>query len=163
MTFALESAAAGRHVRGVGDAGMRAMTWAVSLSLLTLSYAPAWAEVLITPREASYQDSDKRDRGPMMGPKVTLATPASAVKSPFTLNVRFEGRDGVPVDLNSLVVIYEKTPQVDLIERLRPYLTPAGISMPQAETPPGLHRIRVEIKDVNGRLGGAEITLDVAP
>ena len=145
---------------------MRGTTLATSLSLLALTSAPVYGDILITQREANLPDAGTRDRGPMMGPKVTFASPsrdAGAVKSPFTLKIKFEGRDGVPVDLNSLVVIYEKSPQVDLTERLKAYLTPAGIAMPQAETPPGVHQIHVEIKDVNGRLGGAEISIDVAP
>src|SRR6267154_1082459 len=81
--------------------------------------APLRAEILITPREAKLPDADKRERGPMLGPKVLLISPArdaGAVKSPFALVIRFEGRDGVPIDLNSLIVTYEKTPPVDLTE-----------------------------------------------
>ncbi len=88
---------------------------------------------------------------------------AGAIKSPFPLTIEFQSRDGVPVDLNSLVVTYEKTPPVDLTERVKAYLSPTGISMPQAETPPGKHYIHVEIKYVDGRLGGTEFSIDAAP
>jgi hypothetical protein len=147
---------------------MSVATWAARSLFLALfcMVAPACADVLITPREASLPDADKRERGVMQGPKVMLVAPprgAGAVKSPFALTIRFESRDGVPVDLNSLVVTYEKAPPVDLTERVKAYLTPAGIMMPQAETPPGEHRIHVEIKDVNGRLGGAEFFIDATP
>jgi hypothetical protein len=133
---------------------------------LLCAIAPARADVLITPREAGLPDADKRERGAMQGPRVMLVAPprgAVAVKSPFTLTIKFESRDGVPVDLNSLVVTYEKAPPVDLTERVKAYLTPAGIAMPDAETPPGEHRIHIEIRDVNGRLGGAEFSIDATP
>jgi len=149
---------------------MRTKIVAAGAALLALSNlvaaAPGRAEVLITPREAKLPDADKRERGPMLGPKVLLVSPtrdAKSVKSPFSLTIRFEPRDGVAVDLNSLVVTYEKSPPVDLTERLREFLTPDGIAMPQAETPPGDHRIHVEIKDVDGRLGGTEFSIDAAP
>jgi hypothetical protein len=135
------------------------------LGLLCATSA-AHADVLITAREAKLPDADKRDRGTLPGPRVLLAAPlrnAGAVKSPFALTIKFEPRDGVPVDLNSLVVIYEKSPIVDLTERVKAYLTPSGIAMPEAEAPPGDHRIHIEIKDVNGRLGGSEFTIETAP
>jgi hypothetical protein len=128
--------------------------------------APVLADVLITPREARLPDADKRERGVMSGPKVLLKSPsrdATGIKSPFALIIKFETRDGVPVDLNSLVVTYEKAPPVDLTERVKAYLSPTGITMPQAETPPGEHRLHIEIKDVNGRLGGAEFSIVAMP
>ncbi len=147
---------------------MRRTDLKVGVLLLAMGFysGPALADVLITARESRLPDADKRERGPMMGPRVMVSWPArgaSAVTSPFPLAIKFESRDGVPVDLNSLVVTYEKSPPVDLTERVKAYLSPTGISMPQAETPPGKHFIHVEIKDVNGRLGGTEFSIDAAP
>lgn len=135
--------------------------------MATVIYAnPILADVLITPSEARLPDADKRERGFMSGPKVLLKSPprdATGVKSPFALTIQFQGRDGVPVDLNSLVVVYEKEPPVDLTERVKAFLTSSGISMPQAETPPGEHRLHIEIRDVNGRLGAAEFSIVTTP
>jgi hypothetical protein len=134
--------------------------------MLACIAVPARADILITQREARLPDSDKRARGPMLGPKVLLMSPphdAVGLKSPFALTIRFEGRDGVPIDLNSLMVTYEKAPPVDLTERLKAYLSPGGIQMPLAETPPGTHRIHVEIKDVKGRLGGTDVVIEAMP
>jgi hypothetical protein len=149
---------------------MRTKTLAAGAAFLALPFlgavAPSRADVLITEREAKLPDADVRARGPMLGPKVIVVSPARdarAVKSPFALVIRFEGRDGVQVDLNSLIVTYEKSPPVDLTERVKEFLTSSGIAMPQAETPPGDHRIHVEIKDVDGRLGGTEFSIDAAP
>jgi len=127
---------------------------------------PLRADVLITEREAKLPNDDTLTRGVMPGPKVLLVSPArdaGAVKPSFDLEIRFESRDGVKVDLNSLVVTYKKTPPVDLTERVKDFLTPAGISMPDAEVPPGDHKIYIEIKDVDGRTGGAEFSIDAAP
>jgi hypothetical protein len=138
----------------------------VALVAVCLHACPVLAEVLITPREAKLPNADLRARGAMSGPRVSLTSPsrdATSVKSPFALTIKFESRDGVPVDLNSLVVTYEKAPPVDLTERVKAYLTPTGITMPQAETPPGEHRLHIEIKDVNGRLGGAEFSIVAVP
>jgi hypothetical protein len=96
------------------------------------------ADVLITPSEARLPDADKRERGFMSGPKVLLKSPprdATGVKSPFALTIQFERRDGVPVDLNSLIVVYEKEPPVDLTERVKAFLTSSGISMPRLKLP----------------------------
>jgi hypothetical protein len=149
---------------------MRAKTLAPGAALLALSnlvaVAPLRAEVLITAREAKLPDYVISERGVMLGPKVVVVSPArdaGVVKSPFSLVIRFVPRDGVPVDLNSLVVTYLRSPPVDLTERVKAFLTSSGITMPQAETPPGDHRIHDEIKDVDGRLGGTEFSIDAAP
>jgi hypothetical protein len=171
-SFELESARKGGHGFRVARrlTAMRAKALATAFAFLALSppidIASARAAVLITERESKLPDADKRARGPMLGPKVLVVSPArdaSGVKSPFALVIRFEERDGVQVDLNSLVVTYEKSPPVDLTERVKEFLTPGGIAMPQAETPPGNHRLHVEIKDVEGRLGGTEFSIDAAP
>jgi|HubBroStandDraft_6_1064221.scaffolds.fasta_scaffold381003_1 hypothetical protein len=138
----------------------------VLLFAVCLYATPGLSEVLITSREAKLPDADKRERGPLSGPRVLLLSPArdaTNVKSPFALTIKFESRDGVPVDLNTLVVTYEKSPPVDLTERVNAYLSPTGIAMPQAETPPGEHRLHIEIKDVNGRLGATEFSITATP
>lgn len=35
--------------------------------------------------------------------------------------------------------------------------------MPKAEVPPGGHKIYIEIRDVDGRPGGTEFSIDAAP
>jgi len=124
------------------------------------------AEVLITPQEAKLPSDNFSERGALTGPRVILVSPprhAGPVKSPVKLQLKFEGRDGVSVDLNSLAITYERSPPVDLTQRVKEFARPDGIDMPAAEVPPGSHRIRVELTDANGRLGGTEFTLEVAP
>jgi hypothetical protein len=138
---------------------------AILVLLGLFSAGPLRAEVLITEREAKLPNDDITSRGAFPGPKVVVVSPArgsGVVKSPFNLEIRFESRDGVKIDLDTLSVTYKKSPPVDLTERVRDFLTPQGIEMPLAEAPPGDHKIQIEIKDVDGRPGGTEFSIDTA-
>ena len=48
---------------------------------------------------------------------------------------------------------------MDLTDQLKDYVSSNGIDMPEAEIPPGDHRIRVDVRDVDGVRGSAEIIL----
>lgn len=142
-------------------------SWAFIAAVLLTTFAPpTHAAVLITTREASLPGDDTITRGVFAGPKVVVVSPskgAGVVKSPVDLVIEFQPRGGVSIDLNSLSVIYKKTPPVDLTERVREFMTPTGIAMPSAEMPVGRHTIQIEIKDADGRVGAREFTLDVGP
>lgn len=84
----------------------------------------------------------------------------SKVASPFHFIILFQGR-GSKIDLQSLRVIYLKVPSVDLTDRLRSYISARGIEMPAAETPPGYHRIQVQISDEEGLVTKKEFDLTV--
>jgi len=60
-------------------------------------------------------------------------------------------------------VQYLKSPAVDLTPRLKPFVQPTGIDIPDAELPPGDHLIRVDVKDSDGRTATTSFTLKVAP
>ncbi|MDR3460894.1 MAG: hypothetical protein P4L76_01095 [Beijerinckiaceae bacterium] len=127
---------------------------------------PLRAAVLITPREAKLPSDETATRGVFSGPKIVVIAPVkgtNAVKSPLDLVIEFQPRGGVLVDANSLSVTYKKNPPVDLTERVKEFLTPSGITMPAAEIPPGHHTIEIEVKDADGRVGGREFSLDIAP
>jgi hypothetical protein len=168
--FTLESSRdrghAATHRRRASMMRARELAGWAAISSLLFGATPLRAEVLITESEAKLPNDETLARGAMTGPKVLLVSPprdAHGVKAPFDLEIRFEGRNGVKVDLNSLVVTYKKTPPVDLTERVKDFLTSEGIAMPKAEVPPGDHKIHVEIRDVDGRIGGAEFSIDAAP
>jgi hypothetical protein len=124
--------------------------------------ASAHAEVLITAHEAALPTDDTNSRALYIGPNLLVVAPTrgAVVKSPFDLKIKFERRDGVEVDMNSLSVTYRKMPLVDLTQRIKEFVTPDGIDMPTAEVPTGKHRIHVEVKDVDGRIGGVDILID---
>jgi hypothetical protein len=137
-----------------------------SAAALAFIAAPLQAAVLITPREANLPSDETVTRGVFSGPKIVVVAPVkgtSSVKSPVDLVIEFQPRGGVLVDANSLSVTYKKNPPVDLTERVKEFLTPSGITMPSAEIPPGHHTIEIEVKDADGRVGGREFSLDIAP
>lgn len=97
-------------------------------------------------------------RGISRGPGVKLASPES-VSGSFPFKITFEPRGESKVDLASVKVEYLKGSGVDLTERLRPGINPAGIEIPAAAAPAGEHPIRVTVRDSEGRLGTADFKL----
>ena len=124
--------------------------------------------VLITPDEALRPKAPQGDltfrAGVSRGPTITLVSPKptdKTVQSPVHLELKFEGRGGAQVDVNSLKLIYIKSPAIDLTERVKSFAKPAGIDVPLAELPPGTHSIRAEVKDKDGRAGFINFNLNV--
>ncbi|MGD9837384.1 MAG: hypothetical protein AB7F72_07325 [Afipia sp.] len=102
-------------------------------------------------------------RGITRGPKVAYVSAADPAKSPMRLQLKFESFGGARIDTDSLKVTYVKSPSVDLTPRLKPFVKPDGIDMPDAELPAGDHLIRVDVKDSDGRTASTSFTLKVAP
>jgi len=73
----------------------------------------------------------------------------------------FEPRGESKIDTASIKVEYLKGPGVDLTERLKSGIKPAGIEIPAAAAPAGEHPIRVTVRDSEGRMGTAEFKLTV--
>ncbi|MBF0356650.1 MAG: hypothetical protein HQL43_15575 [Alphaproteobacteria bacterium] len=122
-----------------------------------ISYGrPLWrGGWLVTPDEAAQPASRvlvpaKSDPG---GPKVLIKTPSavSEVKPPVNIEVTFEPLNGEQIDLKSLKVTYLALINVDITDRLAPYLTPSGIHAEGADLPVGDHTIELAIKDGAGR------------
>ncbi len=100
-------------------------------------------------------------RGPAID---TLPTPGKGVDGkPFRLSVRFMASNGVPVDPATVRVFYRSQPPVDITERIKPYITPAGIDAPSVLVPTGEHVLEIEAADKEGRVGRRQLTLTVAP
>ncbi len=140
---------------------------ACGVMLAGLGLSGARAEVLITVEEARLPASANTSpikRGITRGPGIDQELPAADrnVQSPMPFRVRFETRNGVPIDLSSVRLTYLKATPVDLTSRVRRYITPSGIEIGQAITPPGIHFVQVDLKDMQGRAGMAIIKLTVA-
>jgi len=101
-------------------------------------------------------------RGVTRGPKIELVSGTDNIASPTRFQVKFQTFGGATVDLASVKVLYLRTPNVDLTERLKTFLQPMGIDMPDASLPPGEHMLRVDIKDSDGRAGSSSFVLKVA-
>lgn len=127
---------------------------------------PGYAsQMLITEEEAHLPPpkgavaSDRR--GITRGPKVEFVPDGG--RSPVHLQLKFESYGGAKIDPDSVKVTYLRTPNVDLTSRIRPFVQPTGIDMPDVQLPAGEHMVRVDIKDSEGRMGTTSFILKVAP
>jgi hypothetical protein len=124
-------------------------------------------QVLITEEEAKLPPpraavaTDRR--GITRGPKVELVADNEPVHSPMHLQLKFESYGGAKIDPNSVKVTYMRTPNVDLTGRVKPFVQPTGIDIPDVLIPVGDHMVRVEIRDSDGRSGSTSFVLKVAP
>ena len=125
------------------------------------------AQVLITAEEAALPPpkgavaTDRR--GITRGPKVDVMTEAGQLRSPMRLHLKFEPHGGARIDPDSVKMTYLRTPNVDLTPRVKSFVKPTGIDMPEAELPAGEHMVRVDIKDSDGRIGTTSFILKVVP
>ena len=102
-------------------------------------------------------------RGILRGPKVEVISPNEAAHSPLRLLLKFESFGGARIDIESVKVLYLRTPNVDLTARVKPFIQADGIDMPDAELPPGEYLVRVDVKDSEGRPGSASFMLRISP
>ena len=134
-------------------------------SLLVLPVAKA--TLLITEEEARLPPpkgaiaNDRR--GILRGPKVEVVSPNQPSHSPLRLQLRFESFGGARINIESVKVIYLRTPNVDLTPRVKPFIQADGIDMPDTELPPGEYMVRVDVKDSDGRPGSTSFILKVSP
>jgi len=52
---------------------------------------------------------------------------------------------------------------VDLTPRVKAFVQPTGIDMPDAQLPPGDHLVRIDVKDSEGRVSTTSFMLKIAP
>jgi hypothetical protein len=125
------------------------------------------AQVLITAEEAKLPSprgaiaTDRR--GITRGPKAEFVSAAEPAHSPMRFQIKFESYGGAKIDLDSVKLTYLRTPNVDLTSRVKSFVQPTGIDIPDVELPPGDHMVRVDIKDSDGRVGSTSFVLKVAP
>jgi len=138
------------------------------LALLTIA-VPAGALQLVTNQEASLPPDEMPKltfRGsPTRRPTILLLAPAQGaglVTSPLSLKIRFQAFGGSKINADTIVVTYIKSPAINLTPRLAPFIRADGIEVPDAEVPPGNHQFRIELKDMEGRIGGTVFSIQVA-
>ena len=61
------------------------------------------------------------------------------------------------------MVSYLRGPNVDLTPRIKPFVNLTGIEILQAEVPDGEHTLRIDLKDVDGRISTKTFILTVMP
>jgi hypothetical protein len=136
----------------------------VLLPVLSLSAAPA--ATLITVQEAALPPAVETMlvmRGITRGPSIDLVSPGEdqGAKSPVEFKVKFTPHNETTVDPKSVKVTYLKATPVDLTARLKPYISGVGIDMTNAEVPPGVHMLRIDVLDSEGRSATAVVKLTV--
>ena len=141
----------------------KAAVWAV---ICYLSIRAAGAFQLITEQEAALPDdtSGGRRSGVTRAPQIVFVAPppnGGLVTSPLDLTIRFKAYGGAGIDRDSIVVTYKKIPPVDLTRRLKPFVGADGIDAKDAEMSSGTHRIRVDVKDTEGRSTTAYVVIKV--
>ena len=141
--------------------------WAGCLAAALLAPAAAPATELITEAEARLplpKGAVAVDRrGILRGPKIEFMGPADIVRSPIRLQLKFESYGGAKIDPDSVRMTFLRTPNVDLTPRVKPFVQPAGIDIPDSELPPGEYMVRVDLKDSDGRPGSTSFVLKIAP
>jgi hypothetical protein len=138
-------------------------------SLAGLAAVPADAFELVTKEEAALPAGPPpalQMRGsPTRRPKVVVVSPppgAGLMHSPLDLKLQFRAFGGAQIDPGSVVVTYLKEPAIDVTQRIAPFITAGGVTISQAEVPPGKHQFWVELRDQTGRIGGAEFDFQIA-
>jgi len=124
--------------------------------------------VLITADEAQRPPLANADltfrAGISRGPNIELVSPKASdksVRSPVHLQLKFEGRGGAQIDVESVKLTYIRNPSADLTGRVKGFAKADGIDVPEAEIPPGTHIIRADVKDKEGRSGSLIFKLNV--
>jgi len=138
--------------------------WSVLVIGFLSMIGSAAAQTLIKESEAKLPPapaSTLSTRAITRGPGVRVVSPEAAVSSPFPLRVAFEPRGGAKIDVASVKVVYLRTPNVDLLDRLKGGLSEKGIELSAAEVPPGEHQIRITVQDSEGRQTSTLVNLSV--
>jgi hypothetical protein len=136
------------------------------LSGIGRSFAASPDSWLITPDEAVLApavDDGIRSRALSdAGPGIEIVKPAEGeiVPSPAEILIRFLPKS-VAVDLSSLKVTLLKFIPIDLTDRLKPYVSPNGIVVKEANVPTGAYRVRITLSDAQGKTSMREISFEI--
>lgn len=77
--------------------------------------------------------------------------------------LRFQAYGGARIDSGTVQLNYLKTPEIDLVPRVRRFLQRSGILIEDAELPPGHHLFRVSLADTEGRTKSVVFEITVNP
>ena len=133
----------------------------VALADVRAQGAGVW---LVTGPEAALPPSasSKAGRSITRGPAIRQVSPAVAVapNQPFALKVEFAGRGGEKINPASAQVTVLRGSDVNITQRLKPYITANGIEIPNAMVPAGTYVLQVAVSDAGGRQSTANIEIE---
>jgi hypothetical protein len=119
---------------------------------------------LVTSQEAAMPPSATSNAGRSItrGPAIRQVSPAApvAANQPFDLRVDFAGRGGEKINLASAQVLILRGGNLNITQRVKPFITAGGIEMPAAMVPAGTHVLQVTVADSGGRQTIANIEID---
>src|SRR2546426_1620937 len=124
---------------------------------------------LVSPEEASMPgapDIDSpRPRGippSDIGPIIEVLEPVmdKLISVPTQIAVQFVPRRA-PIAIDSLKVVLLKFISIDITERVKPYVSSAGIHVPNAKFPSGQHDLRITLADTEGNISDKQFTLTI--
>lgn len=123
---------------------------------------------LVTPDEAALANAEstpalrKRGIDPRGGPIIELLKPSQgqASRAPVEIDVKFHA-SRAPIDERTIQVTLLKFINVDLTDRIRPYITASGIYIPNANLPSGQHAVRITLADREGNASSTQMTLQI--
>ena len=144
-------------------------TWIVIAAGLVAGSGAVLADELISQEEARLPPGHHKAmvlRAITRGPGIQLVSPGAdgaTVHSPFDLRLEFSPRGTAKIDLDSIKLLYDRNPPVNLIERVRSGLSASGIVVTAAQVPPGKHNLVVSVGDSEGRSTTRVFELTVLP
>ena len=111
---------------------------------------------LLTEGEAALAPAPA-ERAPLPndGPLIKIVTPqqAAEVASPFPVEIQFEPRPGgAPVKMDTLKLTALKVFEIDVTDRIKPYVSESKVFVKEAKMPSGRHRLKLSIADAAGNL-----------
>jgi hypothetical protein len=125
--------------------------------MIRFRHMPATADSrgwLITPEEADQPASRQLvpSKSDPDGPSIEVRQPGEVkdVVPPIHIDVAFVPKEGHTIDFKTLKVTYLKLFDIDITDRLKPYITPTGLHSDNAKLPPGDHTIEISVKDDAG-------------
>jgi hypothetical protein len=119
---------------------------------------------LVTNQEAALPPSATSTAGRSItrGPAIRQVSPDGAVAAnkPFDLHVDFAGRGGEKINPSPAQIIILRGSNINISDRLKPFITAKGIEMPAAMVPPGTYVLQVTVSDAGGRQTVANIEIE---
>jgi hypothetical protein len=92
---------------------------------------------------------------------VEMPTTGAAVTTPFPVKIHFVPSSGAKINVDSVKVEVLKMIPISLLSRVKPYMTAAGIFVPEAKIPAGSYNVHIAIADDQGREGSVVQTWTV--